>query len=102
MCRVNCQINRRLPQIQSLAGLIGLSCFWDPRGTAENRHEKNISLSLFQRVAGLDDVRERGWVEEERDTYMADKGIEAFCNAKLSVVLGSFLGTPLTATGGPE
>lgn len=40
--------------------------------------------------------------EEERDTYMADKWIEAFCNAKLSVVLGSFLGTPLTATGGPE
>lgn len=46
--------------------------------------------------------RERGCVEEERDTYMADKWIEAFCNAKLSVVLGSFLGTPLTATGGPE
>lgn len=39
---------------------------------------------------------------EERDTYMVDKWIEAFCNAKLSVVLGSFLGTPLTATGGPE
>lgn len=43
-----------------------------------------------------------GGGEEERDTYMADKWIEAFCNAKLSVVLGSFLGTPLTATGGPE
>lgn len=57
--RVNCQINRRLPQIQSLVGLIGLSCFWDPRGTAENRHEKNFFLSLFQRVAGLDDVKER-------------------------------------------
>lgn len=65
-CRVNCQINRRLPQIQSLVGLIGLSCFWDPRGTAENRHEKKLFLSLFQRVAGLDDVRERRWVEEER------------------------------------
>lgn len=65
--------------------------------------KKKIFLSLFQRVAGQDDVRERGWVEEEeRDTYMADKWIEAFCNAKLSVVLGSFLGTPLTATGGPE
>jgi len=46
--------------------------------------------------------RKREREREERDTYMADKWIEAFCNAKLSVVLGSFLGTPLTATGGPE
>lgn len=66
-------------------------------------------LSVFQKewLGEMMWERERkgegGWKRgKEGDTYMADKWIEAFCNAKPTVVLGSLLGTPLTATGGLE
>lgn len=48
-------------------------------------------------------MREGGWKGgKEGDAYMADKWIEAVCNAKPSVVLESLLGTPQTAIGGPQ